>query len=428
MAFLKSLDPERKVVSVSAVRDWAEHATKEDLAGLAEFDSKCIRIGTLGPNDLLYTPAGAIVFHCVMNGQDVIGIRIGVLGAPSEAAGGTLLGVGSITLLSPRSSAVTLPVNWTPAAPGSYTLYAVIDPNGSVSESDENNNLFSRTVTVLAQAADQTAPRVDSFTINQGAPSADDRRVRLDAQASDPAPSSGLQSLLYQEFEFSQAANQWVPVRNSGWLDYATARADFGWDLVDSPGIKYLQAWAADRSGNISAFPFRAGINYVPPQDRVGRNMARSYRYALEAGQRLVVTVTPISGDPDLYVWPPDSAAPPYVSNLSGAAVDTVTFTAAETGDYQVEVYGYSEAEYRLTIVVDPAAAAAVAATLDNTAAASAYSSNASETGPSANLEKVALTDPVLSRESAPTEQQTLPAAPALPDAPPSLYLPMVTR
>ncbi|MFZ4850350.1 MAG: hypothetical protein ACOYL7_14570, partial [Caldilinea sp.] len=145
---------------------------------------------------------------------------------------------------------------------------------------------------------------------------------------------------------------------------------------------------------------------------------ARSYRYTLQEGQTMVVTVTPISGDPDLYVWPPSSNAPPYVSNLSGAAVDTVTFNANQTGEYQVEVYGYSAAEYQLSIQVNTAAAAASGSTPYMGAS---------------NPNKTVLTEPVLSRDSAPSDQLALPTAPIQDGAPllpttRALYLPMITR
>jgi len=66
--------------------------------------------------------------------------------------GGTLLGDGIIDLLSIRTSATTSAVDWTPGAPGSYTLWAVIDPDGFVNESIETNNVVSRTLTVLPPA------------------------------------------------------------------------------------------------------------------------------------------------------------------------------------------------------------------------------------------------------------------------------------
>ena len=370
------------------------------------------------PNTLRSAAPGVVRLTVVRQGGKnplpQVDVRF-LVGAPSVEAGGTLLGVGLITPHSPRTSATTTSVNWTPTAPGSYTLYAIIDPENRVAESVEGNNVVSRTLSVLPQAVDQVAPRVDSFTINGGEVSVIERRVRLDALASDPTPSSGLQSLLYQEFEFSQAANQWVPVRTSGWQEYKVARSGYSWDLVDSSGIKYLYAWVADSSGNISAFPYLTPINYVPPRERVGRNMARSYRYYLEAGQGMEVRVEPFRGDPDLYVWPSNPNEPPYVSNLPGEVVDRINFTAAASGEYQVEVYGYSEAEYRLVVVVGDAAS--VAASSGNTPDMAAASSG-----------KDVRTESALPRDSVPAAQQSLPPAPALDTPVFRLYLPAVAR
>ena len=88
-------------------------------------------------------------------------------------------------------------------------------------------------------------------------------------------------------------------------------------------------------------------------------NQGRIYRYTLQTGQRLTVRVEPLSGDPDLYVWPPDheNGRPPWVSNLSNS-VDEVSVEALVAGVYQVEVYGYSAAQYQLTVDITETAVA----------------------------------------------------------------------
>ncbi len=257
------------------------------------------------------------------------------------AAGGTLLGDGTITLLSPRSSDTTSTVAWTPPNVGTYTLFAVIDPDNAVPEGIETNNVVSRTLTVLPASPDAVAPHVDSFAINNGDGETTDRTVRLDATTSDPAPSSGMKSIYYLEFEYNQNSGQWVPVQGSGWLDYESGHTNFSWTMTPSAGMKYLQAWAADNAGNISLFPFRDLISYIPESDRVGLDQGRIYRFVLAAGQRLTARVEPVTGDPDLYIWAPDSnTRPPWVSNQEGNAVDEYRFVAPVAGTYQVEVYG----------------------------------------------------------------------------------------
>ena len=330
-------------------------------------------------------------------------------------SGGVLLGAGTIDLLSPRSSASTSAVPWTPTAPGSYLLVAIIDPDNAVVESLETNNRYERRVAVLPPAADQLAPRVDAFAIDGGAAQTQDQAVALSAALSDPPPSSGFKSLYFQEYEYSAAANQWVPVRNSGWLDYDAAKDNHPWTLLPSAGVKYLQAWGADRAGNISLFPYRAYINYGPPTDRVMTNQGRIYRYELQPGDRLDVELTTMTGDADLYVWPPNPNEPPWVSNLAGAVVDDYSIPITVAGVYQIEVYGYTTSDYRLAVNVTPAG-------------------RGREFVPRGGVdpEKPERGQPVVAVASVPSNQQGLPTAPAAPDAPatadPKLYLPVVTR
>jgi hypothetical protein len=268
---------------------------------------------------------------------------------------GTLLNTGSVTLLSPDSSASTTGISWTPSAMGEVEICATIDPGGLIAESREDNNRVIHKITVLKALADLTAPHVDSFTVQKGAVATADRNVKLDCTVSDPAPSSGVASLFYQEFEYHQGVKSWIPIQQSGWRSYAGSSTDFDWRLVPFAGLHYLQAWAIDNAGNISVIPYKRSINYTPPSDSVRRQQIRIYRQALTLAQTFTVTVTPVSGDPDLYVWAPDSATrPPWVSNLAGA-IDEVIMVAPIAGVYQVEVHGYTAAQYQLAMGVSAA-------------------------------------------------------------------------
>jgi hypothetical protein len=327
-------------------------------------------------------------------------------GDPSH--GGAVIGDGVIPLLSPNSSASTSKVNWTPLGAGAHDLYAVIDPGDTISETIETNNVVSRTVTVLAAAADGVAPHVDSFAINDGVSESSLREVTLDATASDNPGGSGVTSLLYLEFEYSQAANQWFPVQNSGWLTYTMAQTNYPWTLLPSAGMKYMQAWAADRAGNISLYPYQAYINYMPPVDQVLEGQTRVYRYTLAAGQLFTATVTRVTGDPDLYVWPPDfPERPPWISDLS-SGVDRVSFSAPVAGVYQIEVYGFTAADYQISVETTPAGSRRQAA----------------HSG--VNAAKPQRGSPAVPVSSEPGGQIALPPPPSQPRH--RIYLPMIVR
>ncbi len=331
---------------------------------------------------------------------------------------GTELGDGTILLLSPRSSDNTSTVDWAPTAPGSYILYGVIDPDNEITEALETNNVVSRTVTVLGPAADAIAPHVDEFNFG-GSENTTEPLIRLSTAASDPAPGTGVASLLFQEYEYSQGAGQWVPAQNSGWLAYEANRTNYPWTLLPSAGVKYLQAWASDGEGNVSILPFKGFVSYIPPSDSVGADQGRVYRFSVQAGQQISAQVTPISGDPDLYVWPPDAdTRPPKVSNLSGNAVESVVWEAPVSGVYQVEVYGYSAAQYQLAVEV-------TAANRRSLGAGDGWTAGMDETKPERNT-------PVLAVNSIPGAQLALPTAPLNPSTPTELteklYLPMTVR
>ena len=50
------------------------------LRKLLESKSEVLYVGTVGPRDLLYTPAAAITFHKVFSDSDILGIRAAFLG------------------------------------------------------------------------------------------------------------------------------------------------------------------------------------------------------------------------------------------------------------------------------------------------------------------------------------------------------------
>jgi hypothetical protein len=321
------------------------------------------------------------------------------------AAGGMLIGDGVILLLSPRSFASTSGVNWTPPAEGDYTLYALIDPDGLINEYNEGNNQYNRVVAVPPRGPDQVAPHVDDFLIDGGAETTADTVVNLLVSASDPAPSSGLGSVIFIEFVYNQGAGYWIPVQNSGWIPYSQTLVGYDWTLTPTAGMKYLQAWAADNAGNVSAYPYVALINYLPPGDSVGANQTRLYRYNLEAGQSFSAQVHVLSGDPDLYVWAPDweQGRPAWVSNQS-VGDEEVSFLTPISGEYQVEVYGYTAATYQLTVQITQTAGERMVIQSD----------------------KVQPSQPVLALNDLPGQQVALPPLKVLPLA--RIYLPIVVR
>ena len=322
--------------------------------------------------------------------------------------GGTPIGHGTVYLLSPRSSESTAKVPWSPATAGDYAIYARIDPDSAISETIETNNTVSTTITVLPMAGDTTPPVVTSFAINSGAEMTAVPTVTLSVGAEDNVAGSGMGSIFFVEFEFVQAAMQWVPVQASGWLSYTDT---YTWTLMPVAGARYLQAWAADKAGNVSLAPYKDHINYPSPSDQIAAGQVRVYRQYVAAGQTLSVTVTPISGDPDLYIWSPSGNLTGSSLNLAGE-VDQWSDEITETGTYQIEVYGYNAAKYAISIEVI------------GTKVRSAARERSIR---SVNLDKTPRTEPVVAVSNEPPGQMAVPSAPVTGDSR-AIYLPLVVR
>jgi hypothetical protein len=256
----------------------------------------------------------------------------------------------------------------------SYTLYAVIDPDHAspnVTEDVENNNTVSRTIQVLpCDVEDDVAPHPDAFEIEGGRSVVYQTDVSLDVEVSDLAPQDvtpvGVEQLYFVEFLFNESTGVWTPVKGSGWLPVdnpgqsITQRTP--WQLYPQGGLRFIQAWAADANANISRLPYQKKVSYVQPCDAVARYGSQTYSVGLKTGDTLATLVTPCSGDPDLYIWPPDwkdeqgtEGRPPWVSNRYHQAEEYISFEAPISGTYQIQVYGYTNnTEYNINIEHQP--------------------------------------------------------------------------
>ena len=290
---------------------------------------------------------------------------------------GPLIGSTTVPMLAPNSITSTPPITWTPSVIGQTTIYAVIDPTNQVPETIENNNKITRSVTLLPQSNDQTAPTIGELTIDGGLIDTFDRIIELGIsepaeQSWEVSPSSSLanlgrrgqrqqnevknlgeiRSLFVTEFEYHQGIGQWLPAQQSGWQPYTTSNPTFYWKIQPTEGIKYLQVWAVDEAHNIST-PKGAWISYLPSSARLATDLSHFYAYTLSVTQTITATINPTSGDPDLYIWSANENLTWQSINATGES-DQVAFTAPQDGTYIIQVYAYEAAEYNLDISINP--------------------------------------------------------------------------
>lgn len=239
---------------------------------------------------------------------------------------------------------------WTPTGlSGTVRIYAVIDPDHHLAEATRENNTVSTTIQILPRQADETEPVIEELQVNGGEVVTAQRLVSLGLTASDGPTGAEPWKMKVVERQYNSAARQWVVASETGWIDY---QAEYTLTLTGQAGLHYIQVWVADSAGNISAMA-QASINYTPGQAALGAGQVQIYRLALTAGEERSLGLESLTGDADLYVWDEDG-------NLVAASLETdpaegVSFTAALSGTYQVEVYAYTDSTYRLDFDALPA-------------------------------------------------------------------------
>jgi hypothetical protein len=165
-----------------------------------------------------------------------------------------------------------------------------------------------------------------------------------------------------------------------------------------------LRVWVADAAGNISNGSATTGINYLPAQARVREGQVRIYRLTLAVGDVLSAGVMSLSGDADIYIWD-DAGSMIAHSNLYDTEPDLIEHQVVRAGVYQIEIHGFEESEYTLTLTPGTGRSARVAS------------------------DKVLPGAPVVAATSGATAQQALPSAPALEtDRAGSAFLPFVVN
>ncbi|MBN1876471.1 MAG: IPT/TIG domain-containing protein [Anaerolineae bacterium] len=299
-------------------------------------------------------------------------------------------------------------IQWdTTGIEGTAKIYAVVDSDQAITETSEVNNTAWRYITVLSDATDLVPPVITGLLANDGAASTSTPGITITVVADDGG-GSGVSSLYLVEREFNSAARQWVAVQNIGWVPF---QSSYAMTLTDRGGARYIQAWVADRAGNISEVVYKTRIDYIPDTQTIRAGQVHLYRRDLALGQMLSVTLKTLSGDADLYIWRPDGAQS-WVSNDEGTDTDAVSFAAPQAGVYQIEVYGYMTSEYRLYVS---------AGDLMNAQPAGLFGQNL-------KLDKPVRSQPIIQPDNEPEGSTAIPVAPIQPISLYRVLLPVVLR
>lgn len=269
------------------------------------------------------------------------------------------IGSAFVPGISPGGSASSSLVTWTPQGYGDVRIIGVIDAAQNVAESNEDNNVVvvERKIT-MPLTEDTYPPVISNLQVNTGVKEVNQQQIELSATVQDNADPdnpdafvSGPSRIYYVELHWYSGigGGSWIPVNWTSWLGYENA--PYAFDLHPTPGLRYLQAWGADGVGNVSNQPDSRRLNYIPEEDEISAGEIRVYRQEANDNQCLNVQLSPSQADEDadLYVWGPEGTLQGF--SINGAGInDTVIIQPTDAGTYQIEVEGFTNAHYRLTI------------------------------------------------------------------------------
>lgn len=207
--------------------------------------------------------------------------------------------------------------------------------------------LFQNTVAWVGSTRDTTPPTIKSFTVSGAGGLVGQPQVQISLTASDSG-GSGLGSFFIREYGYSgDPADGWSQEgASAGWQPFKQPGADITWTLSTKPGVRYIQAFVADRAGNIARAPGEAVVNYAPSQITLGQDELHIYRIIPGAGTPTTVRMDAGSGDPDLYIF----FGPQLVFKAETGGTPEQTSFTAQAGVYQLEVAGVTAGSYSLDV------------------------------------------------------------------------------
>jgi hypothetical protein len=260
------------------------------------------------------------------------------------------IAVGRLTNLSisgksdPYYWPLAVSFNWTPSAPGSYTLHAVVDSDNSVAETDESNNSADSTVEVnilsplTAQVrvegkdttlwAGEVTFKTSTITDKQGDTHIIDHPTVLGAlaEAAQQGDFNYVVSSAWGSLSYIEKIGNDAPSGLNGWL-YRVNWNSAGVSAIDytlAPGAQvlfYYGGWdarplrlsvdqneaLASQSFNLQVEEF-TGTDWIPAADAVVRAGDRSFQ-ADPAGLITGITLSPghynliaVKGSPETYI------------------------------------------------------------------------------------------------------------------------------
>jgi hypothetical protein len=261
------------------------------------------------------------------------------------------------TATATATATATPTVTASPTATETATATATATETATATPTATETATVAPTETPIEPVPDTVPPVIEQFVIDGGAVTSATCQVQLYATAYDPDPGSGVVEAHIFEFTADPLTGAIRPVNTSPVIVPMVGNVlNTTFALNGEAGVHYVRIYVVDGAGNTSTTYAESFINCNPPCTSLGFNNRAVYQRTIAANSWVTVVLTPCAGDPNLYVWSPDSSSgrPAWVDLQTGLTPEIVNFTAPVNGVYSAQVIGLSASQYSLEFIVIP--------------------------------------------------------------------------
>ncbi len=244
---------------------------------------------------------------------------------------------------------------WQPTTAGTYTLRIVGDSGQHVQESNENNNLLSRSISISPSIPRR--PILNASTLNNlQLSNSPTLTLNVQQQTNSGKPIS---SLIIQAYQYQgSAANPrlQIPVLRSTTSINQLSLPTVQLSLAGlEPGAVVLYVWGASSNG-ASLIPAIIRTNYAPLPATINQTQKHIFRFTLKRDQVQAFRLQSQQGNSNLHAWEPHIWTAPTQQSTSNG-IDLISYNSTPlAGEYIVQVSSSDSSRYLFTAIPNPQA------------------------------------------------------------------------
>ncbi len=258
-----------------------------------------------------------------------------------------------LTNLNPGSQRIFAQKIWQPTTAGVYSVRVVGDSGQHVQESNESNNLLSRSISISASTLRRPIINASSQN-NLQLSNSPTLTLNVQQQTNSGKPIS---SLLIQAYQYQASAGN--PRVQTPVLRATTTINQLNLPTVQlslaglEPGAVLLYVWGTSANGS-SLIPAIVRTNYAPLPATINPSQKHVFRFTLKRQQVQAFKLQSHVGNSNLHAWEPYIWTAPTQQATSNG-IDQISYNPTPlAGEYIIQVSSSDNSRYLFTAMPNP--------------------------------------------------------------------------